>query len=140
MSGNNQTLEEQLAAAKRRLASCLEHCQLLEQYLHRAGMVLKSHGLAAERILENSKNLPKSAENSLKLMVEDGKKGVIVDKNSPELEMNWGKDEHVGAGSGAANGPDPTVWMPELARSSAVIEDYLLIWDAERNEYVRKDI
>ena len=135
---DTELLKKKLEAAEKRIALMTTRIQLYEQYIHRAGMVINANGLAAKRILDLCGNLlPQWVKNSLTQVMKDGKKGVIVSEDDPELQMNWEK-EYVGAGSGAANGPHPTVWAPKLTRSSAVPEDYGLVWDVERNEYVLK--
>jgi hypothetical protein len=135
MSNEISLLKEKLEAAEKRIKSLTETAQLYEQYIQRAGTVLNANRMAADKILDRcTDKLPNWVKKSLSEIVEDGKKGVIVSKDDPELQMNWGKEE-VGAGCGTT---EPVAWTPSLERSSAVHEDYGLVWDAISNNYVLK--
>ena len=125
-------LKEKLERANRRAAVAEARCQFYEQLIHRAGMIVKSHGLIADKMLKICVTLPNWAKNSLMQMVTDKEKGVIVTADDPSLQENWG-EEYSGAGSGSAQGP------VALTHSSAVHEDYGLVWDPQTNKYVVKE-
>lgn len=126
-------LKEKLERANRRIHAFSEKMQLYEQWIHRAGMLVKSHGLVAKNMLKKLDNvLPETTKDSLRRIEQDGKDGVMVDPTDPSLQMNWG-EEYSGAGSGSAQGP------VALTHSSAVHEDYGLVWDPQTNKYVVKE-